>query len=280
MQETLQFTCNGLTVRGVLHRPETGAPRAGVLLLHGWGGTRSGPHRILHSAGERLAEKGFASLRFDFRGRGDSDGGVLDHDLNSMIEDAKRAADYARAELELRTLYLVGICSGGEVAVGAMHDGLRVAGAALWSAPVFSAEATLSRRARKSASYLRDYAAKLFRPETWRKLISGRIRFGVIRRVLLGGSVHQKGESERKELSSSEELRGGADSVLLLYGTADPIADEAIDRYTALFGRSGARVSLHRIAGANHGFYSWAWHQEVVERTVAWISAEADTPSP
>ncbi len=280
MQETLEFVSNGLTVRGIVHRPEGRTPRAGVLLLHGWGGTRSGPHRILHSAGERLAGEGFVCLRFDFRGRGDSEGEVLDHDLNTMIEDAKCAAEYAHVALGLDTLYLVGICSGGEVAVGAMHDGLKVAGAALWSAPVFSADATLSRRARKSASYLRDYAAKLFRLETWRKLISGRIRFGVIGRVLLGGSVHQKGEGERKELSASERLRGGADSVLLIYGTADPIAEEAIDRYTALFERSGARVSLHRIVGANHGFYSWAWHQEVVERTAAWMLAEAALTAP
>jgi len=277
--EAVSFSNEGLTLRGILHRPRGDRTRGGVLLLHGWGGYRVGPHGILRSAAERLAEEGYVCLRFDFRGRGDSDGDVEEHDLNSMIEDAKAATGFMRAELGCEEVYLAGICSGGEVAVGAMHDGLQVDGAALWSSPVFSAEATFSRKAKKSASYLKDYLLKVFRPQTWRKLFSGRIRFGIIRRVLFGGSTHRKKEGERAEIGREEALKGGCRRLLLVYGTADPIAAEAIESYTGLFERSGAQVELHRIAGANHGFYSAAWHAEVVDYTARWATAGEGEPS-
>ncbi len=218
MPEAVSFANEGLTLRGILHRPRGDTTRGGVLLLHGWGGYRVGPHGILRSAAERLAEEGYVSLRFDFRGRGDSEGDVEEHDLNSMIEDAEAATGFMRAELGCEKVYLAGICSGGEVAVGAMHDGLQVDGAALWSSPVFSAEATFSRKAKKSASYLKDYLLKVFRPQTWRKLLSGRIRFGIIRRVLFGGSTHRKKEGERAEIGREEALKGGCSRLLLVYG--------------------------------------------------------------
>jgi len=188
-----------------------------------------------------------------------------------MIDDAKVAADYMRAEQGCERLGLIGICSGGEVAVGAMHDGLRVDAAALWSSPVFSAEGTTARKAKKSLSYVIEYVRKALRPETWRKLIGGRIRFGIIKRVLFGGGTHEKSEGERAELTREDTLAGGCSGMLLIYGTADPIAEEAIALYTELFTRSGAEVELHSIEGANHGFYSGPWHEEVVERTTTWL---------
>jgi uncharacterized protein len=263
---------DGKTLRGILEGPAdaTGAP--GVLLLPGWGGVRTGPHGILRSAAERLAGEGYLCLRFDFLGRGDSDGAVSDHDLSSQIEDAKVAAGYLREVRGCPRLALIGICSGGEVAVGSLYDGLRADAVALWSSPVFSADATFGRRAKKSASYLTSYIVKALRPSTWAKLFAGRVRFGIIKRVLLGGSTHQKKEGERAEIKAGETLAGGADHCLLLYGTADPIAEEAIERYTGLFERSGADVTLRRIEGANHGFYSGPWHAEVVARTAAWLT--------
>lgn len=269
-REIVAFPSHGLTLRGIVEWSE--APTTdGVLLLHGWGGYRVGPHGILRAAAEELTDQGLACLRFDFRGRGDSDGDVREHDLNSQIEDAKVAAQYMQETHGCERIYLIGICSGGEVAVGAMHDGLRVAGAALWSAPVFSAEATAGRKIRKSASYLGGYVRKVFRPATWRKLLAGRVRFDIIKRVLLGGGTHEKKEGERAEIAPDEALAGGADSVLLVYGTADPIAAEAIERYTGLFSRSGSAVRLERIEGANHGFYSGPWSRRVVELTAEWL---------
>ena len=76
---------------GVLSEPE-GDPRgAGIVFLHGWTGYRIGPHRIFVEAARRLAAVGYHSLRFDFRGRGDSDGEHGTTTLDQMIDDARAA---------------------------------------------------------------------------------------------------------------------------------------------------------------------------------------------
>ncbi len=265
------FSCQGMTIRGILHEPDGGGRGADVILFHGWGGYRVGQNGLLVQAARRFCREGFRVLRFDFRGRGESDGRVEEHDLNSMIEDAKAALEHVRQKLGAKRVFAGGICSGGEVAVGTLYDGEQWDGVMLWSAPVFSAEATAARKLRKSLSYLGAYVRKLFLRETWAKLFAGRIRFDIIRRVLLGGSVHEKKEGERAEMSRSDVLPGRCPHVLLIYGTADPIANEAIDAYTELFTRSGAKVKLHRVQGANHGFYGYRWQQEVIAESARWL---------
>ena len=62
--------------------------RGGVVIVHGWGGCRVGPHRILVEAARSLSAMGLATLRFDLSGRGQSEGDPLATDLDAMIDDA------------------------------------------------------------------------------------------------------------------------------------------------------------------------------------------------
>lgn len=272
-EDIIEFPSRGLTLRGIVHRPEGDPLGPPVVLLSGWGGTRYGPNGILVEAARRLAEDGFPCLRVDFRGRGDSDGAVSAHDLRCHIEDAEAIVRWSRAQLDPRPPYLVGICSGGEVAVGALFAGVDATGVCLWSAPVFAAEATEERKARKRSAYLREYARKLFRRETWRKLLGGELRFDIIRRVLRGAGVHEKSDEEPAELSAEATFAAKVDGALLIYGGADPVAEEALPAYEALFERRGCAVTSHTIPGANHGFYALPWKHEVIEVTRSWLRA-------
>lgn len=272
-EEYIEIASRGLTLRGIVHHPPAAAVGPPVVLFSGWGGTRYGPNALLVEAARVLAEEGFPCVRLDFRGRGDSDGAVSDHDLRCHIEDAGAIAAWSRASLDPRPPYLAGICSGGEVAVGALFAGVDAAGVCLWSAPVFAAEATAQRKARKRSAYLREYARKLLRAETWRKLLGGEVRFDIIRRVLRGAGVHEKRGEEPVELGRQGAFRAHVGSALLVYGGADPVAAEAQPAYETLFRKAGAEVATHTIAGANHGFYALPWKREVIEVTRTWLLA-------
>ena len=117
MESPVTFTNEGSNLFGLLHQPDGAAPRMGAVLLHGWSSCRMGPHRILVETARRLAGLGVAALRFDHRGRGDSEGDDDSADLDGMISDALAAADFLRERTGVRDLAMIGICSGGNVAL-------------------------------------------------------------------------------------------------------------------------------------------------------------------
>jgi len=278
-EEYAEFALGDAVLRGIVHRPEyvTAPP---VLLFSGWGGTRYGPNGILVEAARLFAEDGRIAVRFDFRGRGDSDGAVGAHDLACHIEDARAIADWTRERVDERDPVLLGICSGGEVVVGALFAGVDASAVCLWSAPVFAAEGTAERKARKRAGYLKAYGAKLFRAETWRKLAAGEVRVDIVRRGLRGAGTHEKKDSEPEELSGEATFEARCGAALLVYGGADPIAGEALPAYRGLFERAGCGSSEHTVPGANHGFYALPWKREVIEVTRSWLAERAAPSSP
>ena len=72
MEEKAIFTSDGLKLQAVLHRPQGPGSRPAFMVLHGFGGNKDGGGTI---ASCRLLEKlGYAALRFDFRGCGESEG--------------------------------------------------------------------------------------------------------------------------------------------------------------------------------------------------------------
>ncbi|MCS7254340.1 MAG: alpha/beta fold hydrolase [Armatimonadota bacterium] len=294
-------------LKGILNAPGKHRDTC-ILFLHGWSGNRSGPHHMFSKLARRLARNGCASLRFDFRGRGESSGELYEGTLLTMIEDARCAIDWLSENLAIKWCVTIGICSGGEVAIGcAVHP--RVRGCVLWSAPIFAGLKARSREARKRWSYFTEYLRKLFRPTTWRKLFSGQIQFGIIMRVLFGkvGDVPKsdkssKGESEGKlPTAQAHPVKGDgfapnevlqrereqlekllrefegqySKPTLMVYGTGDPEAKPAIEWYGRIFDERKAPYNIHLVRGANHSFYSFVWEQEVLDVTEQWLSSLA-----
>ncbi len=117
-ERAVSFPSGEETLRGVLTLPRSPGLR-GVVILHGWGTCRSGPHDMLVKLARELATLGLPALRFDFRGRGESSGNVQDTDLDMMIDAAARAAEFLREETGVCDVAAVGLCSGGNVALAA-----------------------------------------------------------------------------------------------------------------------------------------------------------------
>jgi len=253
--------------------------RSKLLFLHGWTGYRTGPHQMLVRASRHFAGAEYSGLRFDFAGRGDSEGDAKLTTLATMADDARAMIRYLREENPHAPIVLVGLCSGCEVAF-AVADEVGVSGLMLWSAPVFAAGQSSERLARKRSTHLKDYARKMLRPATWAKVLSGRVDVKGIGKV-----VGQGGGEEQKNIESGEAGHlpsGWRDDAmqrfskvrlpsLLVYGTADPTTEEALAWHR---GQLRVAPEIHLVDGANHSYYGLDWEAEVFAASEKWLSCQ------
>ena len=269
----LFFDSHGQRVLGVLHTPE-GPMRPGALVfLHGWAGYRIGPHQMFTKAARQAADRGFACLRFDFRGRGDSQGDAEATTLSTMIEDAKRAVDVVCEETGAERVALIGDCSGSEVAIGAGTLDERIDSLVLWSAPIVAGDRSEADAAKRRSIYS-AYVRKLFRRETWSKLLGGRLQPGMILKALTRGGkgAGEEGAESDREIDWYQRFVGFAGEVMFIYGGNDPTTDSALEHYRELSRDAGRPLNHHIVEGANHAFYSLGWEQEVIEVTLDWLA--------
>ncbi|HEY8080842.1 MAG TPA: hypothetical protein VIE15_02050 [Acidimicrobiales bacterium] len=113
--------------------PEGTDVRGGVLLAPPIGREARAARRALHEVAIALAERGFASLRFDYDGTGDSSGNFDDPARDrAWVDSVAHAAAYLR-ELGAETVSAVGMRLGATIlgAASQAHD-LRLASVVLW----------------------------------------------------------------------------------------------------------------------------------------------------
>ncbi len=104
---------SGATLAGRIERP-AGEPVAWALFAHCF--TCSKDLKSIRAISRALADRGFAVLRFDFTGLGESEGDFADSDFSSNVADLVAAADWLAAEHQAPQL-LVGHSLGGAATV-------------------------------------------------------------------------------------------------------------------------------------------------------------------
>jgi hypothetical protein len=268
--DPLTFTSGGRRLAGVLELP-TGPLQGGVVFVHGWSGCRVGPHRILVEAARHLNALGLATLRFDLSGRGESEGEPLATDLDRMVDDASAALAALGTRLgQALPLGMLGMCSGGNVALGAAALRDDVGAVVCWSTYAFQEQNPEGEQGRRARHFAAVYLRKALRPATWLKLLRGRVDFGGVRRTLFGGSG--RGErSDRDRQRSRRDLVGALAGyrgrLRFLYGGKDPEAGPAEETFRAFCAEHDIRAEFACIEGANHNFYSLAWKRQAIEWT-------------
>src|SRR2546429_3551988 len=120
VKERVQFVSHGLELAGVLQLPDglkKGERRAAFLVLHGFGSNKDGGNVVTVS--NLLTGLGYATLRFDMRGCGDSQGARGRTICLEQVEDTRAALDYlSRNEnVDTRRIGVIGHSFGAAVAV-------------------------------------------------------------------------------------------------------------------------------------------------------------------
>lgn len=127
METFAQFSVGSQRLYGMLHTPDGDAPAPGwpaVVLLHGFTGNRVEGHRNFVLFSRLLAARGVASLRFDFRGSGESQGDFSETTLAGQVQDVQAAFEYLRRQpgLDPERAMLLGFSLGGLVACLSLTD--------------------------------------------------------------------------------------------------------------------------------------------------------------
>jgi len=278
MERHLQFEVQGDRLLGTLSTADgAGNAPVGLVLLHGWAGYRAGAHQMFVKLAREASLRGIPCLRFDFRGRGDSEGDMNAASLSTMIQDAREAARVLCAETGVQRVALVGDCSGSEVAIGVCRDIPGCDRLILWSAPIVAGDRQAAQQA-KQRSIIRQYLGKLFRRETWAKLVGGKLQLGMIRRALVGGGrgKGEEGNASDKDIDWYQCFTRFQGRVLFIFGAQDPTTDAAVAHYRDLSKDAQREFELHLVEGANHAFYSVPWEREVIGITLNWLTGSGE----
>lgn len=141
-ESVVNFTNLDQKIVGTLALPTSEEAVPLVLLFHGFKGERDelpviNTEEGMFSRTARIfAERGFATLRIDFRGSGESEGLWEDTTFTGQIADAIAAIDYAQTVdgVDPERIGIIGLSQGGLVAASAAGADDRVKSLVLWSA--------------------------------------------------------------------------------------------------------------------------------------------------
>jgi pimeloyl-ACP methyl ester carboxylesterase len=258
---------DGLHLHGSWVVPSTPS-KAAAVLVHGGGVTRDEGGFFTRLA-EGLAEAGTASLRFDFRGHGESDGRQEELTICGVMNDIRAAVDHVRHLTGADAVALIGTSFGGGItAIFASQYPDWVQSLVLlnpllnykkrfvddkpyWSNDQISEEAG------------RDLAANGFVPHS--------PTFGLGRALL----------NEVFYVQPHQALSKIVAPTLVVHGTGDTFIPVSSSREA--IGRLTSEVKLIEIDGAQHGFAVYddpgyldpqtqVWQASVIRSVAEWIA--------
>lgn len=115
-------TNKNILLKGTLTKPFNSQNAPAVVLISGSGASDRDQtifgHKVFLVLADYLTRNGFAVLRYDDRGAGQSEGSFRDATLRDHAEDASFALDYlkGRADIDSKRLGFIGHSLGGEIA--------------------------------------------------------------------------------------------------------------------------------------------------------------------
>jgi len=235
----------GEHLAGVVHRPggwSPGGPAA--VVCHGM--LSSKDSRKHTEVARRLASGGLLALRFDFAGRGESEGSFEDMTVTGEVEDLAAAASWVR-DGGAGPVSLVGSSLGGAVAV--VYTGLAGGIACL------ATLASVSRPGEVLRALLEPDQIDRWRETGVLELEDGRLGWGYMR------------DAERCDPIAA--ARRIAVPALFVHGTGDDVVPPASSRDLDAATAGPSRVVL--IEGADHAFEEEEHRRRAVDLVVDWL---------
>jgi len=267
-RQPVAFPCSQDWLLGVLTRPEK-PRRRGVLIVVGGPQYRAGSHRQFVLLANDLAAEGYAVMRFDYRGMGDSTGEP--RTFENVGEDVRAAVERFLSEVpEVTEVIIWGLCDAASAALFYAHQDPRVAGVVLLNPWVRSAQG-------EARTYLKHYYLRhAFSSAPWARLFRGELDLGASARSFLRNlgtaSTGSKGTLPERMADGLARFKGRA---LLITAGDDLTAKEFLDAAQASPAwrelLQSPRVTQHRLPEATHTFPRRDWRNQVARWTSAWL---------
>lgn len=278
-EEAVELHCAGERLWGILARPPEGVATKPVAVLIAVGGPqyRVGSHRQFVQLARALARQGHVSLRFDYRGMGDSEGDL--RDFEQAEQDIHCGIDaLSRLLPEAPRIAVWGLCDAAAAALMFATADARVVGIVAAN-PWARSEASLG-----AARVKHYYLARLMQPEFWRKLAGGGFDWRSSIRSLAGNLKqarrhHAGAAAGARDTSFQSRMAQGLTRfrgrLLLLVSGNDLTAMEFL-QYTTTSRDwdgllSGPAVRRVDIAQADHTFSRRAWSEQAEVETIGWL---------
>ena len=259
--------------RSVAARPAFIMLNAG--LIH-----RVGPNRLHVRLARALAAAGFVAMRIDLSGRGDSDARRDDLSFSaSGVVETRAAMQYLESSRGITRFVLFGICSGAATAGEVTYLDPRVAGAVIVEGPSFATR----------KFYLRYYAKRLLRRETWQNTVRG--TNGIGRRLWRLAGV----QPAAVEASMAEAGAVPSPQSPQLAAALQQMADRGVEQLAIFSGSTKeynyqgqlqeafSSVDFHHrleeayFPEADHTFTRLVHQQQLIDRVLSWMRRFATT---
>ena len=197
-EEPLNFTSDGFRLFGVLHLPggpgshasrvTRHASRLGLVFCPPFAEEHKQGYRVFVEMARRLERLGYPSLRFDYRGTGDSSGPFTDFSLAGAMRDIAAATAFLRQRAAVEDIGLIGLRLGASLALQSVGCGVRSAECGMENA--------------KSDSRVTRHASRVTPPSClvlWQPIVDGALFYRLnIRRMLVRQMMtHGKATGER-----------------------------------------------------------------------------------
>lgn len=107
-----ELVVNNKTIRGLLSTPDSGEYKNLIPMFHGFTGHKNEHAYLFKQLTEQFVDLGYATIRFDFSGNGDSDGHFEEMTYYTLMDEAKAIMEYAY-KLSGKKLISLGFSMGG-----------------------------------------------------------------------------------------------------------------------------------------------------------------------
>lgn len=279
-ERPLVFACSGSPLVGVLNAPEQ-PRRLGVIVVVGGPQYRVGSHRQFVSLARALEAAGFACLRFDCRGMGDSV--TAQRSFESIDDDIRAAVDALFGAVPgLDGVVLWGLCDGASAALIYAPADIRVQGIVALN-PWVRTEASLA-----AARLNHYYKAQVLSLAFWSRVLSGDVAIG---RSLAGvaGAVKKRLSARPASQRTAPAKRSYIDRMgegwrrmkgrtLVVLSGNDLTAREFADFCGAQSAWREATLpgpNFVEIADADHTFSRREWKHAVEQVTLDWLRRQS-----